>query len=208
MTILIASADQETGLYFTAMFAGTQIIFDRRLGPMGRFLSSPIRRSSIVFSKIISSVVRIMPQVVILIVAAYLIPNGLKFVHGFTITDVLVLATAIVLVAFIFSSIFSVIATRMTNMNSIFGIVNLVNLPLMFVSYAMFSPSMMAPWLANVAKYNPVSWSAEAIRMVIINGSLTASQWTQVGQWLGGLAILAGVLMLLTAILVEKEIRD
>jgi len=69
-----------------------------------------------------------MPQVVILIVAAYLIPNGLKFVHGFTITDVLVLATAIVLVAFIFSSIFSVIATRMTNMNSIFGIVNLVNL--------------------------------------------------------------------------------
>jgi ABC-2 type transport system permease protein len=193
---------------FTAMFAGTQIIFDRRLGPMGRFLSSPIRRSSIVFSKIISSVVRIMPQVVILIVAAYLIPNGLKFVHGFTIIDVLVLATAIVLVAFIFSSIFSVIATRMTNMNSIFGIVNPVNLPLMFVSYAMFSPSMMAPWLANVAKYNPVSWSAEAIRMVIINGSLTVSQWTQVGQWLGGLAILAGVLMLLTAILVEKEIRD
>jgi len=67
---------------------------------------------------------------------------------------------------------------------------------------------MMAPWLANVAKYNPVSWSAEAIRMVIINGSLTASQWTQVGQWLGGLAILAGALLLLTAILVEKEIRD
>ncbi len=207
ITYIVGGVLTTMGL-FTAMFAGTQIIFDRRLGPMGRFLSSPIRRSSIVFSKIISSVVRIMPQVVILIVAAYLIPNGLKFVHGFTIIDVLVLATAIVLVAFIFSSIFSVIATRMTNMNSIFGIVNPVNLPLMFVSYAMFSPSMMAPWLANVAKYNPVSWSAEAIRMVIINGSLTASQWTQVGQWLGGLAILAGVLMLLTAILAEKEIRD
>ena len=41
-------------------------------------------------------------------------------------------------------SIFSVIAIRMTNMNSIFGIVNLVNLPLMFVSYAMFAPGMMA----------------------------------------------------------------
>ena len=175
---------------------------------MGRFLSSPIRRSSIVFSKILSSVIRIMPQVVILIVAAYLIPNGLKFVHGFTVLDVLVLLTAIVLVSFIFSSIFSVIATRMTNMNSIFGIVNLVNLPLMFVSYAMFSPAMMADWLANVAKYNPVSWSAEAIRMVIINGNLTTAQWTQVGQWLGGLAILAAGLLALTAYLVEKEIRD
>ncbi len=69
---------------FTAMFAGTNIIFDRRLGPMGRFLSSPIRRSSIVFSKILSSTIRVMPQALILILAALVIPNGLKFVHGFS----------------------------------------------------------------------------------------------------------------------------
>lgn len=207
ITYIVGGVLTVTGL-FTAMFAGTNIIFDRRLGPMGRFLSSPIRRSSIVFSKIISSVVRIMPQVVILIAAAMVIPNGLKFAHGFSILDVLVLLTAIILVSFIFSSIFSVIAIRMTNMNSIFGIVNLVNLPLLFVSYAMFAPGMMATWLSNIAKYNPVSWSAEAIRMVIINGALTASQWTQVGEWLGGLAILAAALLLMTAYLAEKEIRD
>ena len=193
---------------FTAMFAGTNIIFDRRLGPMGRFLSSPIRRSSIVFSKILSSTIRVMPQALILILAALVIPNGLKFVHGFTILDALVIIAAIILVSFIFSSIFSVIAIRMTNMNSIFGIVNLVNLPLLFVSYAMFSSSMMASWLSDVAAYNPVSWSAEAMRMVIINGNLTGSQWIQVGQWLGALAILALGLLLLTAYLAEKEIRD
>ncbi|MCI2411729.1 ABC transporter permease [Cuniculiplasma divulgatum] len=193
---------------FTAMFAGTNIIFDRRLGPMGRFLSSPIRRSSIVFSKILSSTIRVMPQALILILAALVIPNGLKFVHGFTVLDALVIIAAIILVSFIFSSIFSVIAIRMTNMNSIFGIVNLVNLPLLFVSYAMFSSSMMASWLSSVAAYNPVSWSAEAMRMVIINGNLTGSQWIQVGQWLGALAILALGLLLLTAYLAEKEIRD
>ena len=190
------------------MFAGTNIIFDRRLGPIGRFLASPIRRSSIVFSKIISATIRVLPQALILVVAALLIPNGLKFVHGFTVLDVLVVVTAIVLVSFIFASIFSAIAIRMTNMNSIFGIVNLVNLPLLFVSYAMFSPAMMASWLSDVAKYSPVSWSAEAIRMVIINGSLTVSQWDQVGVWLGGLAILAAFMILLTAFLAEKEIRD
>lgn len=207
ITYIVGGVLTITGL-FTAMFSGTQIIFDRRLGPMGRFLSSPIRRSSIVFSKIISSVIRILPQVVILIVAAMIIPNGLKFSNGFSVLDVAVLLTAIILVSFIFSSIFSMIAIRMTNMQSIFGIVNLVNLPLLFVSYAMFSPSMMAGWLSNVAKYNPVSWSAEAIRMVIINGTLTASQWIQIGKWLGGLAILAAFLLSLTAFLAEKEIRD
>ena len=208
ITYIVGGVLTITGL-FTAMFAGTNIIFDRRLGPMGRFLSSPIRRSSIVLSKILSATLRILPQALILIVAALLIPNGLKFIHGFTVLDGLVIVTAIVLVSFIFSSIFSAIAIRMTNMNSIFGIVNLVNLPLLFVSYAMFAPGMMASWLSNIAKYNPVSWSAEAMRMVIINGTtMTGSQWTQVGQWLGGLAVLAVALILLTAFLAEKEIRD
>jgi ABC-2 type transport system permease protein len=97
----------------------------------------------------------------------------------------------------------------MTNMNSIFGIVNLVNLPLMFASYAMFAPGMMATWLSNIAKYNPISWSAEAMRTVIIYGNATTlSQWTQIGWWLGGLAILAVALILFTAYMAEKEIRD
>ncbi len=207
ITYILGGVLTITGL-FTAMFAGTNIIFDRRLGPMGRFLASPIRRSSIVLSKILSATLRVLPQALILVVAALLIPNGLKFVHGFSVPDVLVVITAIVLVSFIFASIFSAIAIRMTNMNSIFGIVNLVNLPLLFVSYAMFSPSMMAPWLSSVARYNPVSWSAEAIRMVVINGSLTIPQWYQVGTWLAGLAVLAAALLLLTAFLAEKEIRD
>lgn len=208
ITYIVGGVLTVTGL-FTAMFAGTNIIFDRRLGPMGRFLSSPIRRSSIVLSKIISATFRILPQALILIIAALVIPNGLVFSNGFSVLDALVVVTAVILVSFIFASIFSVIAIRMTNMNSIFGIVNLVNLPLMFVSYAMFAPVMMAPWLSNIAKYNPVSWSAQAMRTVIIHGtSVTAAQWTQVGWWLGGLAVLAVGLILLTAYLAEKEIRD
>ena len=198
-----------TSALFTSMFAGTNIIFDRRLGPMGRFLSSPIRRSSIIFSKVLSSIIRIMPQALILMVAALLIPNGLEFNHGFTLLGGLVIVVALILVSLIFSSIFSAIAIRMTNMNSIFGIVNLVNLPLLFVSYSMFSPAMMAPWLANVAKYNPVSWSAESMRTVILYGTtVSSSQWGQIGEWLGALALLALFLIGLTAYLAEKEIRD
>ena len=208
ITYIVGGVLTVTGL-FTAMFAGTNIIFDRRLGPMGRFLSSPIRRSSIVLSKILSATFRILPQALILIVAALVIPNGLVFQNGFNIYDGLVIVAAVILVSFIFASIFSVIAIRMTNMNSIFGIVNLVNLPLMFVSYAMFAPGMMATWLSNVAQYNPVSWSAQAMRTVIIYGNATTlSQWTQIGWWLGGLDILAVALILFTAYMAEKEIRD
>ncbi len=196
-----------TGL-FTAMFSGVNIIWDRRLGPLGRFLTSPIRRSSIVFSKIISALIRILIQVGILFGFAFVVPNGLKLTNGFSILGALVLVASVVLVALIFCSIFSVIAIRLTDMNTIFGIVNLVNLPLLFASYAMFPPGLMAGWLSNVAKYNPVSWASESIRTVIINGTVISSQVNNVIWWLGGLSILAVGLVLLTYFVAEGEIRD
>lgn len=193
---------------FTGMFTGTNIIFDRRLGPMGRFLSSPIARSSIVFSRVFSAIIRILVQSVILVVAALVLPNGLIIPKDFDILDILVIVSSIILVSLIFSSLFSVIAIRMREMNTIFGIVNLINLPLLFMSYAMFPTDLMAGWIGEVAKYNPVSWSAEAIRTVILNGSLSAAQWTSVGQWLGALALLTAGMMALTYFMAEKEIRD
>jgi len=193
---------------FTALFSGVNLIFDRRLGVLGRFLIAPIRRSSIVFAKIISSSIRILVQVGILILAALIIPNGLKFEHGFTFFDTAVLLTAVLLTAFIFSSIFTTIAVRITRPDTIFGIINLVNLPLLFVSYAMFPPGLMAGWLSDAAAYNPVSWSAETIRTVVINGSLSASQLHSITLWLSGLAILAALLLTLTYYVSEKEIRE
>ncbi len=193
---------------FTAMFSGVNIIFDRRLGPLGRYLSSPIRRSSIVFSKIFSSTFRILVQVAILIFAAMILPNGLRFENGFSLFDSAVLITAVILLALIFSSLFSIIAIRVTRMETIFGILNLVNLPLVFVSYAMFPSGIMAGWINSIAKYNPVSWSSEAIRTVIINGTLTGSQLANVGLWLLYLTILAASLIILTYVISERGIRD
>ncbi|MCL5786395.1 MAG: ABC transporter permease [Candidatus Thermoplasmatota archaeon] len=210
ITFLIGGVLTTTAL-FTGMFSGTNIIWDRRLGTLSRFLISPIRRSSIVFSKIFGSIVRIMVQAAILIGVAMLlgsVTQGLVFQHGFTVPDLLVLIASLTMIAFIFSSMFSIIAIRLTKMNSIFGIINLINLPLMFASYAMFPKDMMASWLGNVAQYNPVSWSAQSIRMVIINGSLSASQWGTVGLYLLGLFILTVILVIATIVASETEIRE
>lgn len=191
------------------MFSGVNIIWDRRMGgPLSRFLSAPIRRSSIVFSKIISGTVRGLVQVAILIIAALLIPDGLVLRHGFTVVDALIIAAAVVLVSFSFSSIFSIIAVRMTRMETIFGIVNLVNLPLMFASYALFPPGLMAGWLSRVAQYNPVSWSALSIRTVLLNGSLTGAQLSSVAHYLLYLTVLAIVMVLLTIFVSERGIRE
>ena len=207
ITFILGGVLTITGL-FTAMFTGVNLIFDRRLGTLGRFLIAPIRRSSIVFSKIFSAIARILIQVVILIAAALILPDGLRFAHGFTLFDVGVLIAAVIMISFVFASIFNLIAIRITQPNSLFGILNLINLPLLFTSYAMFPPALMAGWLRTVAKYNPVSWSAESIRMVVINGTLTGSQMSQLGIWMLGLFVLAVVLVLLTYFISESGIRE
>ncbi len=208
ITFVIAGVLTTTAL-FTGMFSGINIIWDRRLGTLSRLLASPISRSSIVFSKVISSIARIMVQVVILIAAALVIPNGLEFANGFTLFSAFVIVSATLMIAFIFSSLFSLIAVKMRNMQTIFGISNLVSLPLMFASFALFPKAFMAGWLESVAVWNPVSWSAEAMRNVIINGSAISSSlmYSTLG-YLFYLAILTLAVLVLTYYVTEKEIRE
>ncbi len=207
ITFIVGGILTTTSL-FTALFSRTSLIFDRRLGNLGRFLVSPIRRSSIVFSKIVSTTIRILVQAVILVGAALLIPNGLKLVNGISAFDIFIIAAALIMIAFSFSSLFSIIAIRLKKQETIFGIINLINLPLIFASYALFPAALMASWLANVAKYNPVSWSSEAIRTVILNGNLSPSQFHSVMLDLLYLFLLSVFMIILTIVLSEKEIRD
>ncbi|WP_297217944.1 ABC transporter permease [Thermoplasma sp.] len=207
ITYMIGGILTITGL-FTGMFSGINIIWDRRLGILQRFLVSPIKRSSIVFSRIIASVVRIIVQVVILIAIALIIPDGLKISHSFTIVDALLMVAAVLMISFIFSSIFSIIAIRMTRMETIMGITNLVNLPLMFASYALFPPDLMVSWLSDVAKYNPVSWSAESIRLLIIYGNLSGSQMSTFASYMIYLFILTVIMILLVYFVSESGIKE
>jgi ABC-2 type transport system permease protein len=207
ITFIIGGVATTTAL-FTGMFSGMNIIWDRRLGTLGRFLSSPIHRSSVVFSKVIAATLRILVQIFILFLAALVIPNGLIIVKGFSIIDILIIVATVSLVATLFSSLFSIIAIRVTRQETIMGIVNLVNLPLMFASFALFPKALMASWLANIAQYNPVSWSSIIIRTVIINGTLNASQVSTILTNFIELLIMTVVIILLTYYLSEAEIRQ
>ncbi len=207
ITFIIGGIATTTAL-FTGMFAGMNIIWDRRLGPLSRFLASPIRRSSIVMSKVLGATVRIMVQVLILFVAALLLPSGLILPKGFNIIDVFIIALTVLLIGILFASLFSAIAIRITRQETIMGIVNLVNLPLMFASYALFPKNLMAPWIGDIAQYNPVSWSAVIIRTLVINGKLSGAQWSTVLNNLIYLISTTILVVLITIILAEKEIRN
>ncbi|HWQ18015.1 MAG TPA: ABC transporter permease [Sulfolobales archaeon] len=142
-------------ILFTTMWSGMSLVFDRRLGYLNRFLVAPIPRSSIVMSKILSSVTRSLIQVTALLIIALAL--GLSLKTGVGVIDIAILYGVITLLAVSFSSIFTAIAVRITSHDLVISIANLVNLPLMFTSNAMFPVEQMPQYLQIIARANPIT---------------------------------------------------
>jgi len=152
---------------FTAMFSGMSMVFDRRLGFLNKVLSTPVARGSILMAKILSAVIRALVQATIVLGIAYVI-GPLSVSANFSILNLLGVYAALFLISMGLSSIFILIAIRSTRQETQMAVVNLLNLPLMFASNAMFPSSLMPEWLQMIAKINPVTYATDATRQLIL----------------------------------------
>jgi len=151
---------------FTAMFSGMSIVWDRRLGFLDKALSTPVARGSIIFSKVLSAVVRSLIQASIVLLVAFLL--GLQLGPNFNVLSIFGVFAALFLVCFGLSSIFILIAIRSTRWETQMAVVNLLNLPLLFGSNALFPTKMMPDWLQAFAKINPITYVTDAARQLIL----------------------------------------
>jgi ABC-2 type transport system permease protein len=151
---------------FTTMFSGMSVVWDRRLGFLNKVLSTPVSRSVIVLSKVFSATLRSMFQAAIIITVAVLL--GLTFGEGFTPLNILGVFAMILLVCMGLSSLFIAINIRSTRMETPMAVMNLINLPLMFASNALFPINYMPDWLQAVANVNPLSYMTDAVRQLLI----------------------------------------
>jgi ABC-2 type transport system permease protein len=158
---------------FTTMFSGMSVVWDRRLGFLNKALSTPVSRAVIIFSKVLSATLRSMFQagLIILIAVAF----GLQFGAGFNPLNILGVFAVMFLVCVGLSSIFIAITIRSTRIETPMAVVNLINLPLMFASNAFFPIKFMPDWLQKIAQYNPLTYTTDAVRQLLI----FSTDWTQ-----------------------------
>jgi len=152
---------------FTAMFSGMSMVFDRRLGFLNKVLSTPVARGSILMAKIFSAVIRALVQATIVLGIAYVI-GPLSVGADFTLLNLLGVYAALFLISMGLSSIFILIAIRSTKQETQMAVVNLLNLPLMFASNAMFPTKLMPDWLQTITKINPVTYATDATRQLLL----------------------------------------
>jgi len=159
---------------FTTMFSGMSVVWDRRLGFLNKALSTPVSRAVIILSKVLSATLRSMFQATVILIIA--LPLGFQFGAAFTPLNILGVFGFLFLICMGLSSMFIAINIRSTRIETPMAVMNLLNLPLTFASSAFFPIERMPEWLQAVASVNPLSFTMNGMRQLLINPTIDYSQ--------------------------------
>ena len=151
---------------FTTAFVGMSVVWDKRLGFMNKVLSTPVSRSAIILSKVLAASVRALFQAAIVMVVAFAL--GITTGTNFTALSLLGVFAIVFLISVGLSSFFTALTLRATRMEMPQAIFQLITLPLMFASSAYFPISQMPNWLQAIASVNPISYTIDAVRRLMV----------------------------------------
>jgi ABC-2 type transport system permease protein len=176
-------------ILFTSAFSGISVVFDRRFGFLNKALSTPVGRGTVVMAKVFQSVARSLIQSAIVL--------GIAVVLGmdtsqFTVLGLLGSFVFLFLMAMGLSSLFVMLALRSSNWQTQMAIINLLNLPLLFASNALFPTKLMPAWLQDVVKVNPVSYANDGVRQLLL-GAIGANSLLLDFTYLAGFAALFSI---------------
>jgi len=183
-------------ILFTAAFSGMSVVWDRRFGFMNKALSTPVGRGAIVTAKVLQAVVRSLIQAAIVLGIAVALGMDTTYFSVATVAGTFVI---LFLMAFGLSSLFVMLALRSSDWQTQMAVINLLNLPLLFASNAMFPVSIMPAWLQSVVKVNPVSYANDAVRQMLL-GSANFPNYVVLAPLWADFAVLVGFAAILSVL--------
>ena len=186
---------------FTSAFSGMSVVFDRRFGFLNKALSTPVARGAIVMGKVFQSVGRSLIQAAIVLVIAIIL--GMETNH-FTVVGIAGTFVVIFLMGTGLSALFTMLALRSSDWQTQVALINLINLPLLFASNALFPKSIMPTWLQDVVDVNPVSYANDAVRQMLIGATGMTSLWVDFAVLIGFAFILSAIGIVLSWRLLSK----
>ncbi|MHB8351615.1 MAG: ABC transporter permease [Thermoplasmata archaeon] len=174
-----------------AMFSGTGVIFDKQLGILQRTLSTPISRRSVFLSALtFRGILTLIPAFLVVGFALLLahVPDvvGLSVGPGVNAFDAAQFLAAALMLSIAFTSLFLSLGFAAQRIESYFGVVTILQLPILLTSNAMYPVTIMPAWLQYVVGVNPISLAVNVMRMSLFG---TAGYPYSVGVYLLGLLV-------------------
>ena len=151
-------------IIFTAVFTGIEIIWDRQFGFLKEIMVAPMSRINIMIGRTLGGATVATIQGTIVFI--------LSFALGFHPVSWLGIIPAIFimfLIAVLFTSLGTMIASLLDDMQGFQLIMNFLIMPLFFLSGALFPLAGLPAGLAIVARIDPLSYGVDALRQVLTN---------------------------------------
>jgi ABC-2 type transport system permease protein len=147
----------------TAMFSALSIVWDREFGFLREMLIAPVERSTLVLGKTFGGATVAAAQGTIMLVLAPLV--------GIHLTPLLVVQMLCLelLMAVAMTTFGVFVASRISKMESFQVVMQMLLMPMLFLSGALFPLNGLPQWLAFITKLNPLTYAIAPFRQVIFD---------------------------------------
>jgi len=148
---------------FTAMFSAASIVWDREFGFLREMMVAPVSRSSIVIGKCFGGATVACLQGVIIILLGPLV--GVPY----SVTLILGIFGLQLLLAFTITAFGIMIAVRIKQMQSFFGVMQMIVMPMFFISGALFPTHGLPRWLEVLNRLDPLTYAVAPMRRLVFS---------------------------------------
>jgi ABC-2 type transport system permease protein len=148
-------------ILFTSIFFGVSIIWDRQFGFLKEILVAPLSRVSIFFGKALGGTTTSMVQ------GALILIIGLIINIHFTIASFISILLLMFIASLTVVSIGLIIGSMMESFEGFNLIMTFINMPMFFLSGALFPVENLPAFLKPLSWINPMTYAVDAFRGVL-----------------------------------------
>jgi ABC-2 type transport system permease protein len=195
-------------LVFSSIFSAATLVMDREFGFLREMMVAPVRRSSIVVGKCLggATVAALQGSILLALAGLVSVPYDPVLLLG--------LFGLLLLLAFTVTAFGMVVAVRIKQIQSFTAVMQMLAMPMFFLSGALYPVSGLPTWLEVLNRLNPLTYAVDPMRRLMfehLDVSAAARQTLDSGvTWFGwrvptlvelAIVLVLGLAMLAVAIL-------
>jgi len=153
-------------LLFSATISGVSVIWDKEFGFLKEVLVAPVNRFSIILGRSLGGMTIALVQALIIVAIAMAMGVKISGISGFFLSIVFMILTCAT-----FTGLGLIIATKLADTQGFMSIMNLVIMPIFFLSGAFFPLQAMPAGIRYIMYINPLMYGVDGLRGALVGGA-------------------------------------
>ncbi|RLG79356.1 MAG: ABC transporter [Thermoprotei archaeon] len=144
--------------FMGSFISGISVIWDKQFGFLKETLVAPAPRSIVILGRIVGDSIVTTIQSLVIVLLSIVLTNEINLIN-----TPLVMCY-IFIMSLGFASLGTAISLKFRSMEGFQMVVNLITMPLVFVSGVFYPVTTMPEWMKLIAESNPLTYSVHAVR--------------------------------------------